>query len=74
MLEILKDAGAWDMLKIKTNYGPEQAILETDRATLRIGSKAGEFAAYDLLLGALSACFHSTLHDILEKEKWKFQP
>jgi len=28
------------MLKIKTNYGPEQAILETDRATLRIGSKS----------------------------------
>jgi len=57
------------MLKIKTNYGPEQSILETDRATLRIGSKAGEFAAYDLMLGALSACFHSTLHDILEKRK-----
>lgn len=57
------------MLKIKTNYGPEQAILETDRATLRIGSKAGEFAAYDLLLGALSACFYANLNDILEKRK-----
>ncbi len=57
------------MLKIKTNYEPEQAILETDRATLRIGSKAGEFAAYDLLLGALSACFYANLNDILEKRK-----
>ena len=57
------------MLKIKTNYEPEQAILDTDRATLRIGSKAGEFAAYDLLLGALSACFYANLNDILEKRK-----
>ena len=29
--------------------------------------KAGEFVA-DLMLGALSACFHSTLHDILKKK------
>jgi len=52
------------MLKIKTNYGPEQSILETDRATVRIGSKAGEFAAYDLMLGVVKCLFslHAARH------------
>ena len=57
------------MLKIRTNYTPERSTLETDRAVAEIGSKTGAFAPYDLLLGALSACFYSTLHDILEKRK-----
>jgi putative redox protein len=57
------------MLKIKTNYSHEKSTLETDRAVVGIGSEPGEFYPYDLLLGALSACFHSTLHDILEKRK-----
>lgn len=57
------------MLKVKTTYTPENSTLETDRAAVGIGSKPGEFYAYDLLLGALSACFYSTLHDILEKQK-----
>lgn len=57
------------MIQVKTNYTPENSTLETDRAVVGIGSNQGEFYAYDLLLGALSACFYSTLHDILEKQK-----
>lgn len=57
------------MLQVTTNYAPENSTLETNRASLAIGSKTGEFYPYDLLLGALSACFYSTLHDILEKRK-----
>ena len=57
------------MLKIKTNYTPEKYTLENERAIVELGSKPGGFYPYDLLLGALSACFYSTLHDILEKRK-----
>jgi putative redox protein len=57
------------MLKVKTIYGPDEATLENGRSSLRIGGESGEFYPYDLLLGALSACFYSTLHDILEKKK-----
>jgi len=57
------------VLRIRTNYTPERSTLETDRAVAEIGSGTGQFYPYDLLLGALSACFYSTLHDILEKRK-----
>ena len=57
------------MLKIRTNYTPERSTLETDRAVAELGSGSGQFYPYDLLLGALSACFYSTLLDILEKRK-----
>lgn len=57
------------MLKVKTSYTPEISKLETYRAALRYGSGRDEFFPYDLLLGALSACFYATLRDILEKQK-----
>lgn len=57
------------MLEIKTNYTPEKSTLETDRAVVELGSEAGQLYPYDLLLGALSACFYATLHEILEKQK-----
>lgn len=57
------------MLKVVTNYTPERSTLETDRAVIELGSKAGAFYPYDLLLGALSSCFYATLHDILGKRK-----
>lgn len=57
------------MLEVKTVYTPELSTLDNGRGSVRIGSKPGEFYPYDLLLGALSACFHSTLHDILVKKK-----
>ena len=57
------------MLKIRTSYTPERSTLETDRAVAVLGSKPNEFYPYELLLGALSACFYSTLNDILEKQK-----
>ena len=57
------------MLRIRTNYTPERSTLETDRAVVELGSGSGQFYPYDLLLGALSACFYSTLFDILEKRK-----
>jgi len=57
------------MLRIRTNYTSERSTLETERAVAEIGSGTGQFYPYDLLLGALSACFYSTLHDILEKRK-----
>jgi putative redox protein len=57
------------MLEVKTVYTPELSTLDNGRGSMRIGPKPGEFYPYDLLLGALSACFHSTLHDILVKKK-----
>lgn len=57
------------MLKVRTKYTHERSTLETDRVVVELGSKAGALAPYDLLLGALSACFYSTLCDILEKRK-----
>ena len=60
------------MLKVKTVYTSGGSTLETDRAKLSLGSKEGSFYPYDLLLGALSACFHATLYDILTKRKEVF--
>lgn len=57
------------MEKIKTTYTPEKYTLENERAVVGIGSKAGEFYPYDLLLGALSSCLYYTLYEILEKRK-----
>ena len=57
------------MLEIKTHYTPEESFLENGRGKVRIGSDPGAFYPYDLLLGSLSACFHSTLYDILVKNK-----
>ena len=57
------------MLQVKTVYTPELSTLDNGRGTVGIGSKPGSFYPYDLLLGALSACFHSTLYDILVKNK-----
>jgi len=62
------------MLKVKTSYTPNGSRLENDRATVKIGSEEGEFFPYDFLLGALSACFHSTLVDILIKSKVEIPP
>ncbi len=57
------------MLKINTSYKPQGYTLETDRAIVKIGSKAGEVFPYDMLLGALSSCFYYTLLEIFEKNK-----
>lgn len=57
------------MLEVKTVYTPELYTLDNGRGIVKIGSKPNEFYPYDLLLGALSACFHSTLYDILVKRK-----
>lgn len=57
------------MLEVKTIYTPEVSTLDNGRGSVRIGGDAGEFYPYDLLLGALSACFYSTLHDVLVKKK-----
>lgn len=57
------------MLTIRTEYTPERSFLETDRASVPLGSEAGAFYPYELLLGALSACFYATLHEILVKKK-----
>lgn len=57
------------MLKVQTSYTPQGSTLETDRAIVKIGPKEGEVFPYDMLLGALSACFYSTLHEILVKRK-----
>ena len=60
------------MLKVKTVYTAGASTLENDRAKLSLGSKEGSFYPYDLLLGALSACFRATLYDILTKRKEVF--
>ena len=57
------------MLTVKTVYTPILSTLDNGRGTVKIGSKPDEFYPYDLLLGSLSACFHSTLYDILVKKK-----
>jgi len=58
-----------NMLKVKTIYAPDESTLDNGRGSVKVGSKPGEFYPYDFLLGALSACFHSTLYDILVKKK-----
>lgn len=60
------------MLKVKTVYTAEASTLETNRAKLNIGMQEGSFSPYDLLLGALSACFRATLYEILTKRKEAF--
>ncbi len=62
------------MLKVKTTYNVQESTLETDRAVLQIGGKDGQFYPYDLLLGALSACFHATLSEIFFKRKLELPP
>lgn len=55
-------------VKAKTVYTPSRSYLDNERATVSLGAKPDQFAPYDLLLGALSACFYSTLEDVLEKK------
>ena len=57
------------MLEIKTVYTPEVSTLDNGRGSLRFGGEPGEFYPYDLLFGALSSCFYSTLYDVLVKKK-----
>jgi len=62
------------MLKVKTAYKLQESTLETDRAVLQLGGKEGQFYPYDLLFGALSACFHATLSEIFFKRKVELPP
>lgn len=57
------------LVKAKTVYTPSRSYLDNERATVTIGTMPDQFAPYDLLLGALSACFYSTLGDVLEKKR-----
>lgn len=56
-------------VKARTVYTPSRSYLDNERATVTLGSEPDQFAPYDLLLGALSACFYSTLSDVLEKKR-----
>ena len=62
------------MLKVKTTYNIQESTLETDRAVLQLGGNEGQFYPYDVLFGALSACFHATLSEIFFKRKVELPP
>lgn len=62
------------MLNAKASYTPNGSRPEGDRATVKIRSEEVEFFSYDFLLGALSACIHSTLVDIRLKSKVEIPP
>lgn len=57
------------MLEVKTSFSREESYLDNGRGKVPLGSKDGAFFPYDLLLGSLAACWHSTLLDILRKKK-----
>jgi len=46
--------------------------LTVEAGTLNIGNQDGGFAPYNLLLGALGACFYSTFLDIVGKKRLTF--
>lgn len=57
------------MLEIKTHYSREGSYLDNGRGRVALGSKENRFLPYDLFLGSLSACFHSTLMSIMQKRR-----
>lgn len=57
-------------IDITAVFGPEFAgTLQTARGTAAIGREAGELLPYDMLLGALAACYYSTFLDIMKKKR-----
>lgn len=58
------------MIKIDTVYDPKQGHwLDNGRGKVALGGIDGTFLPYELLFGALSACFYSTLSTILRKRR-----
>lgn len=47
--------------------------MEASRGSLRIGQEEGAFAPYDLLLGALGACYYHTFVDIAVKMRLEYE-
>ena len=50
-----------------------EGVLTTARGTAAIGQKEGELSPYDMLLGALGACFYSTFLDIVKKMRLEYE-
>lgn len=46
--------------------------MNVEAGPLKIGAQDGGFAPYNLLLGALGACFYSTFLDIVKKKRLTF--
>lgn len=53
-------------MAIVSKYGKER-FIDNGRARVNIGSGEGEYRPYDLLFGALSACYFYTLESLAKK-------
>lgn len=69
-----KEAPMGAKIHIRAQYGPHAKRLLTDSgAAVALGSEAGTFAPYELLLGALSSCVHSTFESVVEKMQLAYE-
>ena len=58
-------------INVKLNFGRAfEGVLEAKNATAAIGKdKEGKLRPYDLMLGALGACYYATFVGIADKMK-----
>ncbi|HZK10593.1 MAG TPA: OsmC family protein [Clostridia bacterium] len=59
-------------MSIKSKYGSEKWI-DNGRGKIPLGSGEGQYLPYDLLYGALSACYYYTLESLCEKMKIDYE-
>jgi len=60
--------------KVKLEFGNEfEGTLLAGNGTVDIGRQEGALGPYDLLLGALGACYYSTFLDIAKKMRLEFE-
>ena len=60
--------------KVKFEFGNEfEGILIAGNGTVGIGRQEDALQPYDLLLGALGACYYSTFLDIVRKMRLEFE-
>lgn len=50
-----------------------KGVLKAEQAELKLGSGEGELKPYELLLGALGACYHHTLITVIDKKRLSFE-
>lgn len=63
-----------DETNVKLEFGYEfEGTLLAVNGKARIGKGEGMFKPYDLLLGALGACYYSTFLDIAKKMRLEFE-
>lgn len=61
-------------ITVGLEFGYEfEGTLKAAKTSAAIGSKEGELAPYDMLLGALGSCFYATFAGVAKKMRLEYQ-